>query len=87
MLVVVNNVKALREKANLSMYELSKRCGFISRGRVVNTQIKKLEEMGTYPRLDTAYAIFHELKKAGVCNDFQEVFSYFEKSDIEIEEK
>ena len=40
-LMVKNNVTILREKAGISVYELAKRCGFISAGRVLGKKISE----------------------------------------------
>ena len=74
-----NNVAALRKKANLTVYELSKRCGFISDSRVLSNYITRAEQ-GNSVKVDTALTIYAELKKTGVCEKFEDVF-WLEDSD------
>lgn len=71
---VKNNIASLRKQAGLSVYELSKRCGFISStNQVLNKHIANAEK-GQQVKIETALLIFRELKKAGVCTRFEEVF-------------
>lgn len=70
---VKNNVACLREKAGMTVYELSKRCGFVSGNRVLSNYVTRAEQ-GHSVKVDTALSIYTELKKAGVCEDFEEVF-------------
>ena len=70
---VKNSVASLREKAGMTVYELSKRCGFVSGGRVLSNYVTRAEQ-GYSVKIDTALFIFNELKKAGVCEKFEEVF-------------
>ncbi|MCG2575202.1 helix-turn-helix domain-containing protein [Acinetobacter sp. ME22] len=70
---VKNNVASLREKAGLSVYELSKRCGFVSDSRVLSNYITRAEQ-GHSVKIDTALAIYQALKQAGVCEEFHDVF-------------
>lgn len=71
---VKNNVESLRNKAGLSVYELSKRCGFISKtNHVLNKHITNAEQ-GLQVKIETALKIYTELKKCGVCENFEEVF-------------
>ncbi|MDO4700696.1 MAG: transcriptional regulator [Moraxella sp.] len=70
---VKNDIVSLRKKAGLSVYELSKRCGFISNGHVLSQHVKKAEA-GHQVKIETALKIYRELKKAGVCENFEDVF-------------
>ncbi len=70
---VKNNVACLREKAGLTVYELSKRCGFVSGSRVLSNYVTRAEQ-GNSVKVDTALSIYKELKKAGVCEKFEDVF-------------
>ncbi|OTL15688.1 transcriptional regulator [Acinetobacter nosocomialis] len=70
---VKNNVACLREKADLTVYELSKRCGFVSGSRVLSNYVTRAEQ-GHSVKVDTALSIYTELKKAGVCERFEDVF-------------
>lgn len=71
--LVKNNVAALREKANLSVYQLAKQCGFVSGGRVMSNHISRAEQ-GYQVKIETALLIYTELKNAGVCEKFEDVF-------------
>ena len=70
---VHNNVAFLREKAGLTVYELSKRCGFVSGSRVLSNYVTRAEQ-GNSVKVDTALSIYNELKKVGVCEKFEDVF-------------
>lgn len=70
---VKNNIAYLREKAELTVYELSKRCGFVSGSRVLSNYVTRAEQ-GHSVKVDTALSIYTELKKAGVCEKFEDVF-------------
>ncbi len=70
---VKNNVACLREKAGLTVYELSKRCGFVSGSRVLSNYVTRAEQ-GNSVKVDTALSIYSELKKTGVCENFEDVF-------------
>ncbi|MEG2273264.1 MAG: transcriptional regulator [Acinetobacter sp.] len=70
---VKNNVACLREKAGLTVYELSKRCGFVSGSRVLSNYVTRAEQ-GHSVKVDTALSIYTELKNAGVCEKFEDVF-------------
>ena len=70
---VKNNVACLREKAGLTVYELSKRGGFVSGSRVLSNYVTRAEQ-GHSVKIDTALLIYKELKKAGVCKNFEDVF-------------
>ncbi|MBF7685944.1 transcriptional regulator [Acinetobacter sp. B10A] len=70
---IKNNVASLREKAGLSVYELSKRCGFVSGSRVLSNYVTRAEQ-GHSVKVDTALLIYIELKKAGLCENFEDVF-------------
>lgn len=59
---VKNNVACLREKAGLTVYELSKRCGFVSGSRVLSNYVTRAEQ-GHSVKIDTALLIYKELKK------------------------
>ncbi len=59
---VKNNVAYLREKAGLTVYELSKRCGFVSGSRVLSNYVTRAEQ-GHSVKVDTALFIYKELKK------------------------
>ncbi|EMP8706644.1 transcriptional regulator, partial [Acinetobacter baumannii] len=50
---VKNNVACLREKAGLTVYELSKRCGFVSGSRVLSNYVTRAEQ-GHSVKIDTA---------------------------------
>lgn len=76
---VKNNVETLKNKANLSTYELAKRCGFISSTNHVLGKYITNAEKGKIT-LETALRIYEELKKAGVCTRFEEVF-WLDESD------
>lgn len=73
-----NKVRELREKAGLSVYELSVRCNFVSNGRVSSGYIMRLEKGGNISTI-TALTIFRELKKTGAKETFEEVFWLEEK--------
>lgn len=73
MLEVKNAVAVLREQAGLTIYELSKRCGFISNNHVSSTHVKRAEQ-GYQVKIETALLIYTELKNAGVCEKFEDVF-------------
>ena len=49
---VKNNVAYLREKAGLTVYELSKRCGFVSGSRVLSNYVTRAEQ-GHSVKVDT----------------------------------
>lgn len=70
---IKNNIASLREKAGLSVYELSKRCGFVSGNRVLSNYVTRAEQ-GHSVKVDTAITIYTEFKKAGVCEKFEDVF-------------
>ncbi|MDQ9752075.1 transcriptional regulator [Acinetobacter baumannii] len=70
---VKNNLACLREKAGLTVYELSKRCGFVSGSRVLSNYVTRAEQ-GHSVKIDTALLIYKELKKVGVCKNFEDVF-------------
>lgn len=72
-MAVKNNITILREQAGMTIYELSKRCGFISNNHVLSTHVKKAES-GHQVKIETALLIYNELKKAGVCTNFEDVF-------------
>ncbi len=74
MTTVKNNVERLRLDANLSVYELSKRCGFISATNHVSNMHVKRAEQGYQVKIETALLIYRELKKTGVCANFEDVF-------------
>ncbi len=69
----MNNIADLREKADLSVYELAKRCGFLSNGRVMNKYVSDAEA-GKHISVYRALLIYTELKKTGVCEKFEDVF-------------
>jgi hypothetical protein len=69
-----NNVERLRLEAGLSIYELSKRCGFISSTNHVSNMHVKRAEQGFQVKIETALLIYRELEKAGVCSNFKDVF-------------
>lgn len=73
LVMVKNNITNLREKADMSVYELAKRCGFISVGRVLGKKISDAED-GKNITIESAMTIYNELKKAGVCEKFEDVF-------------
>lgn len=70
---VKNNIENLRKQADMSVYELAKRCGFISIGRVLGKKISDAEN-GKNITIESALIIYTELKKAGVCEKFEDVF-------------
>ena len=72
-MVVNNKITSLREQAGMTIYELSKRCGFISNGKVVSGALLNAEK-GKNITKETAFLIYTELKKAGVCEKFEDVF-------------
>lgn len=72
-MVVNNKITSLREQAGMTIYELSKRCGFISNGKVVSGALLNAEK-GKNITIETAFLIYTELKKAGVCEKFEDVF-------------
>lgn len=71
--MVKNNISNLREKADMSVYELAKRCGFISVGRVLGKKISDAED-GKNITIESALIIYTVLKNAGVCERFEDVF-------------
>ena len=74
-----NNVANLREKAGMTTYQLAKQCGFISNNHVLGKYIKDAEDgknIGVY----RALLIYTELKNAGVCQNFEDVF-WLESTD------
>ncbi|WP_432442290.1 transcriptional regulator [Acinetobacter corruptisaponis] len=78
--MVKNNIENLREKAGVTVYELAKRCGFISVGRVLGKKISDAED-GKNITIESALIIYNELKKAGVCENFEEVFWLDDKNN------
>ncbi|MFW2112530.1 transcriptional regulator [Acinetobacter geminorum] len=72
-MIVNNKITSLREQAGMTVYELSKRCGFISNGKVVSGALLNAEK-GKNITIETAFSIYIELKKAGVCEKFEDVF-------------
>ena len=68
-----NRISILREQAGMTAYELAKRCGFISGGKVVSGAILNAER-GRNITIETAFIIYTELKKAVVCENFEDVF-------------
>ncbi len=81
--MVKNNIVHLREKAEISVYELAKRCGFISVGRVLGKKISDAED-GKNITIESALIIYTELKKAGVCEKFEDVF-WLEITDKDVQ--
>lgn len=71
---VKNNIVSLRNEAGLNTYQLAKRCGFISSTNHVLGKYITNAENGSKITLETALKIYTELKKAGVCTSFDEVF-------------
>lgn len=69
-----NNVEMLRLKAGMSVYQLAKQCGFISSTNHVLGRYVKSAEDGNNVTVETALMLFETLKKAGVCEHFDEVF-------------
>lgn len=67
----------------MSVYELAKRCGFISVGRVLGKKISDAED-GKNITIESALIIYTELKNAGVCEKFEDVF-WLESIDSKIE--
>ena len=72
-MAVNNRITSLREQADMTVYELSKRCGFISNGKVVSGALLNAEK-GKNITIETAFLIYTELKKSGVCEKFEDVF-------------
>lgn len=72
-MVVNNKITNLRQQAGMTVYELSKRCGFISNGKVVSGALLNAEKEKNIT-IETAFLIYCELKKAGVCEKFEDVF-------------
>lgn len=71
--MVKNNIIALRDKANMTAYQLAKQCGFISNNHVLGKKISDAEK-GKNITIETAFLIYTELKKVGVCEKFEDVF-------------
>ena len=65
-MTVNNKISRLREQAGMTTYELAKRCGFISGGKVVSGALLNAER-GRNITIETAFRIYTELKKAGAC--------------------
>ncbi|EXE32954.1 hypothetical protein, partial [Acinetobacter baumannii] len=82
-MVEKNNVATLREQAGMTVYQLAKQCGFISNNHVLNRYIKDAEA-GKHISVYRALLIYTELKKAGVCEKFEDVF-WLECDDKDIE--
>ena len=72
-MTVKNKISILREQAGMTAYELAKKCGFISGGQVVSGALLNAER-GRNITIETAFIIYTELKKAGVCEKFEDVF-------------
>ncbi len=72
-MVEKNNVATLREQAGMTVYQLAKQCGFISNNHVLNRYIKDAEA-GKHISVYRALLIYNELKNAGVCEKFEDVF-------------
>lgn len=72
-MAVNNRISILREQAGMTTYELAKRCGFISGGKVVSGALLNAER-GRNITIETAFIIYAELKEAGVCEKFEDVF-------------
>ncbi|MDW5264061.1 transcriptional regulator, partial [Acinetobacter baumannii] len=49
------------------------RCGFVSGSRVLSNYVTRAEQ-GHSVKIDTALLIYKELKKVGVCKNFEDVF-------------
>jgi hypothetical protein len=72
--VLRNNVKPLLDKANMTRYELAKKCGFITAtGRLMYTTVDAAIS-GKSVTVESALKIFHVLKVAEVCEQFEDVF-------------
>mgnify|MGYP000269919411 FL=1 len=71
--MIKNNIIALRDKAGMTAYQLAKQCGFISNNHVLNRYIKNAEA-GKHISVYRALLIYNELKNAGVCEKFEDVF-------------
>lgn len=71
--MIKNNIIALRDKAGMTAYQLAKQCGFISNNHVLGKKISDAEK-GKNITIETAFLIYTELKKAGVCEKFEDVF-------------
>lgn len=71
--MVKNNIIALRDKAGMTAYQLAKQCGFISNNHVLGKKISDAEK-GKNITVESALIIYTELKKAGVCEKFEDVF-------------
>ncbi|WP_111860016.1 helix-turn-helix domain-containing protein [Acinetobacter sp. CFCC 10889] len=80
-MVVNNKITNLREQAGMTIYELSKRCGFISNGKVVSGALLNAEK-GKNITIETAFLIYTELKNAGVCENFEDVFWLDDSSEL-----
>ena len=78
---IKNNVASLRESAGLTVYELSKRCGFVSGNRVLSNYVTRAEQ-GHSVKVDTALSIYNELRKVGVCEKFEDVFWLDNSSEL-----
>lgn len=71
--MVKNNIITLRDKAGMTAYQLAKQCGFVSNNHVLGKKISDAEK-GKNITIETAFLIYTELKKAGVCEKFEDVF-------------
>mgnify|MGYP000087114134 CR=1 FL=1 len=71
--MIKNNIIALRDKAGMTAYQLAKQCGFISNNHVLGKKISDAEK-GKNITVESALIIYTELKKAGVCENFEDVF-------------
>ena len=80
-MVVNNKITILREQAGMTVYELSKRCGFISNGKVVSGALLNAEK-GKNITIETAFLIYAELKKVGVCEKLEDVFWLDDSSEL-----
>ncbi|WP_447398681.1 helix-turn-helix transcriptional regulator [Acinetobacter baumannii] len=81
--MIKNNIIVLRDKAGMTAYQLAKQCGFISNNHVLGKKISDAEK-GKNITIETAFLIYTELKKAGVCEKFEDVF-WLECDDKDIE--
>lgn len=81
--MVKNNIIALRDKAGMTAYQLAKKCGFVSNNHVLGKKISDAEK-GKNITIETAFLIYTELKKAGVCEKFEDVF-WLEITDKEVQ--
>jgi len=79
--MVKNNIIALRDKAGMTAYQLAKQCGFISNNHVLGKKISDAEK-GKNITIETAFLIYTELKKANVCEKFEDVFWLDDSSEL-----